>query len=38
MVAISYIVLFLVKGCAPSLKQECNGWIVAEEVVVIQTE
>ncbi|KAL7613358.1 hypothetical protein Lser_V15G07818 [Lactuca serriola] len=34
----SVIVYTCSKGCAPSLKQECNGWIVAEEVVVIQTE
>ncbi|KAL4578030.1 hypothetical protein LXL04_014145 [Taraxacum kok-saghyz] len=35
---LSVIVYTCSKGCVASMKQECDGWIVAEEAVVIQME
>lgn len=34
----SLIVYTCSKGCAPTPKQESDGWVVAEEAVVVQTE
>lgn len=34
----SIIVYTCSKGCTPSLKQESDGWVVAEEAIVVQTE
>ncbi|XP_024967786.1 programmed cell death protein 2-like [Cynara cardunculus var. scolymus] len=34
----SLLVYTCSKGCAPTLKQESDGWVVAEEAIVVQTE